>query len=51
VLAAVFGLWDQVIPEERLFSKSLQLSLALKGPKKAESRTPLDTKKVADEDG
>jgi len=51
VVAAVFGFWDHVIPEERLFSKSLQLSLALKGPKKAEARPALETKKVASEEG
>jgi hypothetical protein len=31
VLAAVFGFWDLVIPEERLFSQSRQLSLLTKG--------------------
>jgi hypothetical protein len=51
VLAAVFGLWDQVIPAERLFSNGLQLSLGLKGPKKAEARTVAETKKVADDGG
>jgi hypothetical protein len=51
VLAAVFGLWDEVIPEERLFSKGPQLSLALKGPKKAEVRPVVEEKKVADEEG
>jgi hypothetical protein len=34
VLAAVFGLWDFVIPETRKFAR--QLSLPLKGPKKVE---------------
>jgi hypothetical protein len=51
VLAAVFGLWDQVIPEERLFSKNPQLSLALKGPRKADARPELPAKKVADDEG
>src|SRR5580658_8057484 len=51
VVAAVFGLWDYVIPEARLFSKSPQLSLALKGPKKAEARHAPETKKVADDEG
>ncbi|MCC7542751.1 MAG: hypothetical protein IT379_41430 [Deltaproteobacteria bacterium] len=35
VLAAVFGLWDLVLAEDRLFSKAWQLALPLKGPKKA----------------
>ena len=51
VLAAVFGLWDQVIPEERLFSKSPQMSLLLRGPKKAEARSEMAAKKVADDEG
>jgi hypothetical protein len=51
ILGAVFGLWDQVIPEERLFSRSPQLSLALRGPKKAEPREAVEPRKVADEDG
>ena len=51
ILAAVFGLWDEVISEERLFSKT-QASLPLKGgPKKAEPRPPIaEPKKVADKD-
>ena len=40
VIAAVFGLWDFVIPEARKFARP-QLSLALKGPKKAEPRPML----------
>lgn len=51
VVAAVFGFWDQVIPEERLFSTNPQLSLALKGPKKAEPRHGAEKKKAADEGG
>jgi hypothetical protein len=51
ILAAVFGLWDQVIPEKRLFSKSPQLSLELKGPRKAEARSVIEKKRVADDDG
>jgi PD-(D/E)XK nuclease superfamily domain len=51
VLAAVFGLWDQVIPEERLFSKIPQLSLIPRGPRKAEPRSALPAKKVADDEG
>ena len=51
VLAAVFGIWDQVIPEERLFSKTSQLALPLKGPKKAEERVVPVAKKAADDEG
>jgi hypothetical protein len=51
VLAAVFGFWDQVIPEGRLFSKTPQLSLQLKGPRKAEPRPGMEPKKIADEEG
>ncbi len=51
VLAAVFGLWDQVIPEERLFTKSPQLVLPLKGPKKAEVRPVAETKKSSASEG
>jgi hypothetical protein len=51
VLAAVFEFWDQVIPEERLFSKSPQLSLLQRGgPKKAEARPVMKPKKVADDE-
>jgi hypothetical protein len=50
VLAAVFGLWDQVIPEERLFSQNPQLSLLLRGPRKAEPRPGSPEKKAADGD-
>lgn len=46
VLAAVFGFWDQVIPEERRFSNNPQLPLMLKGPKKAEPAR--EAKKAAD---
>jgi hypothetical protein len=49
VLAAVFGLWDHVIPNDRLFSKPWQLPLPLRGPKKAESRKVAPAKKAADE--
>lgn len=51
VLAAVFGFWDQVIPEGRLFSKGTQPSLPLKGPKKAGTWAVSEAKKVADEGG
>ncbi len=51
VLAAVFGFWDQVIPEERLFSTAAQLTLLPRGPRKAEPRRPVPEKKVADEKG
>jgi hypothetical protein len=50
VLAAVFGLWDQVIPEARRFLKEPQLALPLKGPKRAEARVVSPPpKKAADE--
>ena len=39
VLAAVFGLWDYVIPASRLASRNAQMSLPLRSPKKA---APLD---------
>jgi hypothetical protein len=50
VLGAVFGLWDHIIPADRIFSKNPQLSLPLKGPKKVEAR-PATAKKAADEKG
>lgn len=34
VIAAVFGLWDFVLPQERLLTPPTQLSLKLPGPKK-----------------
>jgi hypothetical protein len=49
VIAAVFGVWDRVIPEGRLFTTSPQLSLLIRGPKKAE--TPRTQKKVLDNKG
>jgi hypothetical protein len=48
VVAAVFGLWDLVIPEERLFSTNPQLSLLSRGPKKAQPRAARPTKKASD---
>lgn len=50
VLAAVFALWDHVIPEERLFSKSSQLSLLARGLRKADPRPAPVTKKVVDDE-
>jgi len=47
VLAAVFGLWDFVVPDARLFKRVAQLALPIKGPKKVEPAT-LDTKDTAD---
>jgi hypothetical protein len=48
VVAAVFGLWDRVIPRERLFSQSPQLTLLPKGGlKKAETRSVVDEKEEA----
>ena len=51
ILAAVFGLWDQVIPEERLFTKSPQLSPMPRGPKKAGPREAVADKKAVDDEG
>jgi len=51
VLAAVFGIWDQVIPEERLFSKSRQLTLLARGPKKVEPRRAAPEKEPAGGEG
>lgn len=54
VLAAVFGLWDYVLPADRLFGHEPQLSLPLKGPKKTQQRATeqrATTKKVADDEG
>ena len=51
VLAAVFGLWDDVIPAERLFAPEAQLALPLKGPKKVALRQIAELKPAADEDG
>lgn len=50
VLAAAFGLWDQVIPDERLFTKDPQLSLLGRGLKKAFARPAPAPKKAADDD-
>lgn len=50
VLAAVFGLWDRVIPDERRFGREPQQSLPLMGPKKAQ-RARTSTKKAVDGDG
>ena len=51
ILAAIFGLWDRVIPEERLFSTNPQLSLLPRGPRKAEARPAAPSKRVADDEG
>lgn len=57
VLAAVFGLWDQVIPEARRFGREPQLTLPLRGVKKVDESRSAPTneaqprKKAADEDG
>jgi hypothetical protein len=50
VIAAVFGYWDDVIPEGRLFSASPQLTLALPGPRKTEVPLPPVRKRTADDD-
>jgi hypothetical protein len=53
VVAAVFGLWDDVIPRERRFSQSRQLTLLPKGgPKKVETQSVVEAKeKAADKKG
>jgi hypothetical protein len=53
VIAAVFGFWDQVIPERRLFSTRPQLPLLLTGGlRKASPRPEPDVKRrAADEEG
>jgi hypothetical protein len=51
VLAAVFGLWDYVIPEERLFQPEPQLALPLKGLRKAEPRHHVPSKKAGGDEG
>ncbi len=51
VVAAVFGLWDIVLPAERIHSNPRQLSLPLKGLRKASPPTETPVKKVAREDG
>lgn len=40
VVGAVFGLWDLVLPERRLYSRTAQLGLPLVGPKKSWPRRP-----------
>ena len=49
ILAAVFGLWDYVIPEERLVVQEPQLWLPLKGLRKVEPRQVLVPKKLAND--
>jgi len=49
VVAAVFGLWDFVLPAERIYSTSRQLLLPLKGLRKAVPTPEPPLKKVADE--
>src|SRR5262249_30863183 len=49
ILAAVFGLWDYVIPEERLVVQEPQLTLPLKGLRKAEPRQVVAPKKLAND--
>ena len=50
VLASVFGLWDVVIPEGRLFAASAQLDLPLKGLRKAIPRSPPVDRAAGDDD-
>jgi hypothetical protein len=49
VIAAVFGLWDHIIPDSRLFSKGPQLPLPLAGPKKAGAARVMRRKTADDE--
>jgi hypothetical protein len=46
VIGAVFGFWDIVLPEERLFKKSAQMQLPMPGLKPTRPREP-DEKKHA----
>lgn len=46
VLAAVFGLWDFVVPKARLFTKDPQLSLHLKGLRKTKQRVSVRKKSI-----
>lgn len=50
VLAAVFGLWDQVLPGGRIYRRPGQLPLALKGPRKASDEEPVEVKKTGGEE-
>jgi hypothetical protein len=49
VLAAVFGLWDFVIPEARKFAR--QLTLPLKAPRKVEPSSPTPKAGSSEHDG
>lgn len=51
VVAAVFGLWDFVIPAERVHANAKQLPLPLKGLRKAAPSAQPVTKKTRDETG
>jgi hypothetical protein len=42
IVAAVFGLWEHVISEAKLFRRKEQLTLPLKGPKKVELEPDVD---------
>lgn len=41
IVAAVFGLWDYVVSDARIFKRQEQLSLPLKGPKKMDAEATL----------
>jgi hypothetical protein len=54
VFAAVYGLWDFVIPDAKLFRRREQLALPLKGPRKAEppgAASPVRVPKPGDSGG
>ena len=46
VLAAVFGLWNEVLVDERLFSTLSQLALPLGGPRKVREMTARTKKRM-----
>ena len=51
IVAAVFGLWDHVISEERRFGREAQLQLPIKGPKKAAPSNASVAKEATDDEG
>jgi hypothetical protein len=46
VIGAVFGLWDVVLPEERLFKKPAQMQLPMPGLKSVRPNEPDGKKRV-----
>jgi hypothetical protein len=51
VIAAVFGLWDLLLPADRIHSHERQLLLPIKGPRKSGPVADAVLKKTADEAG